>query len=127
MRILIVEDSSLARNMLRGEVKIHFPEAHFIAANNGQLGLDKYLELFNANQAPELVFLDQLMPEMDGIEAAKEILKINPKAYLVMVTANIQASTEKEALGIGVKHFLNKPIDRVRLAQVVSHFQNEHQ
>jgi len=109
MKILIIEDSSLARKMLRSSCMKFFTEASYTPAKDGAEGLRIFSEAMDSEPF-DLVFMDQLMPNMDGLESGREILKLKPEAYLVMVTANIQTSTKAEAEQIGFRQFANKPI-----------------
>jgi len=124
MKILIIEDSGLARKMVRSMCRRHFPDAKYVPAKDGLEGLTAYKAALE--EAPfDLVFVDQLMPNMDGLEAGQEILKLNPSAYLVMVTANIQASTKKEAEGIGFRQFVNKPISEEGMDQILAQWSKD--
>ena len=62
-------------------------------AENGLEAVRKYKEL-----KPDIVTMDITMPEMTGIEALKEIIKIDPKAKVVMLSAMEQESMVKEAI-----------------------------
>ncbi len=73
-------------------------------ALNGQLGLDKYKEL-----RPDVVTLDVTMPVMDGLETARNLMRMNPNAKIVMLSAMGDETLHNEARQIGIKHFLTKP------------------
>ena len=73
-------------------------------AENGAMAVEKYKEL-----NPDIVTLDITMPEMTGLEALKEIMKINPSAVVVMCSALGQESMVREAVVAGAKGFVVKP------------------
>ena len=75
---------------------------------------EKYKEL-----NPDLVIMDITMPEMDGIEAVKEIKKINPSAAVIMCSAMGQQSMVIEAIQSGAKDFIVKPFQADRIIEAV--------
>ena len=76
--------------------------------------VDKYKEL-----NPELVIMDITMPEMDGIQAVKEIKKINKNAKIVMCSAMGQQAMVIEAIQAGAKDFIVKPFQADRVVEAV--------
>ncbi len=115
MEFLLVDDSGLALNMLRSKIKIFYPDASFHFAKNGKEGVDLFSNFHALGKRFDLIFLDQLMPEMDGIDCAKEILSLAPKSYILMVTSNVQQSMQEEARQTGIFHFINKPATEEKL------------
>src|SRR5437773_1652226 len=81
-----------------------------LQAENGADAVRQY-----AQHHPDAVLLDITMPEMDGLEALKEIRKLDPSARVAMVTAMGQQAIVMEALRAGAKDFILKPFqpDRV--------------
>lgn len=70
-------------------------------------------------EKPDAVLLDITMPDMDGLQALKEIKKIDPEARVAMVTAMGQQSIVMEALKSGAKDFIVKPFDPDRVLAAV--------
>jgi two-component system chemotaxis response regulator CheY len=68
---------------------------------------------------PDLVTMDITMKEKDGLEAAREILKKNPDARIVMVTALGQEKMLMDSLALGVKDFVVKPFQPERIVSAV--------
>ncbi|MCR5210699.1 MAG: response regulator [Lachnospiraceae bacterium] len=104
-RILIVDDSRMSRQMLRNILE----KAGFKIvgeAENGRAGVEAYKEC-----KPDAVTLDITMPEMDGIEALEHIIKDDPGANAVMITAAGQQDKLIKALRIGAKRFISKPFN----------------
>jgi len=116
-RVLIVDDALFMRKVLSDILK---REGMEIAgeAENGQAAIDKFKEL-----KPDLVTLDVVMPkvgEIDGgISALKEIMKTDPNAKVVMVSAMGQHALVVEAIQAGAKDFIVKPFQQARVAQAL--------
>ena len=111
--ILVVDDASFMRMMIKD---ILSKNGFTIVgeAENGLKAVDKYKEL-----NPELVIMDITMPEMDGIEAVKEIKKINNNAKIVMCSAMGQQAMVIEAIQAGAKDFIVKPFQADRVVEAV--------
>ncbi len=110
-RILVVDDAAFMR--VRA-AKVLEDAGHEVAqAENGVEAVKKYSEW-----KPDAVLMDITMPEMDGLEALKEIKKIDAGARVAMVTAMGQQAIVMEALKSGAKDFVLKPFqpDRVMAA-----------
>jgi len=105
-KILIVDDSPIARKMLKSCLpKDQGYEFH--EAGNGLEGFEKYKEL-----KPDLTFMDLTMPVMTGYEAIVEIIKHDPNAMIIVVTADIQMKSIKTVLDSGAYMVLKKPLKR---------------
>ena len=115
-KILIVDDALFMRKML---VDIISREGLEVCgeAENGKDAIDKYQQL-----QPDLVTMDIVMPkidDIDGIRAVKEIMKINPQAKVVMVSAMGQHSLVVEAIQAGAKDFVTKPFQPSRVIEAL--------
>jgi len=112
-RILIVDDATFIRTMVKD---ILVPRGFEICgeAVNGNEAVAKYEEL-----EPDLVTMDITMKEMDGFEAAKEILGKHPDARIVMVTALGQEKMLLDSIKVGVKDFVVKPFKPERIISAV--------
>lgn len=66
------------------------------------------VSLYKKHQ-PDVIFLDVMMPVMNGIQALKEIKKENPKANVIMVTADNSTDTIKELQKLGATAIIIKP------------------
>lgn len=102
-KILIVDDSIISRRKLRAILET---AGHEIVgeAGDGEEALVKYEAL-----SPELVTMDITMPNVDGISVLKSIMKFDPMARVVMITALGKGATILEALNAGAKHYITKP------------------
>jgi len=113
-RVLIVDDAQFTRNMLKNIIsKIEQIEV-IGEASNGVEAISLYKKL-----NPDLVTMDLVMPEKGGIEATEEILKINSKALIVVVSALGQEALVLEAAKKGAKDFIQKPFKTEQIIEVM--------
>ena len=111
--ILIVDDAAFMRMMIK-DILVKNGYEVLGEAENGLKAVEKYKEL-----NPDLVIMDITMPEMDGIEAVKEIKKINQSAAVIMCSAMGQQSMVIEAIQSGAKDFIVKPFQADRIIEAV--------
>jgi len=112
-RVLIVDDAAFMRMMLKDIViKAGFEVAG--EAANGREAVEKYKEL-----KPDIVTMDITMPEMDGITAIKEIMKIDPNAKIIVCSAMGQQAMVIEAIKAGAKDFIVKPFQPSRVVEAL--------
>lgn len=116
IKILITDDSILARKQLKDIIStLGTPE--FLEATDGQAAIDLY-----KNNKPDLVFLDIVMPKKDGNAAIEEIIRMDPSATIIIASSVGTQSQLKLALEAGAKDFIQKPLDKEQVLQVVSRF-----
>ena len=111
-RILIVDDALFMRTMLRNI----FVESGFDVvgeAGSGVEAVEKFREL-----SPDLTTMDIVMPELNGIEALKRIVALDPRARVVMCSALGQESLIIEALDAGARDFIVKPFKPAKVVEV---------
>ncbi|BBJ27968.1 chemotaxis protein CheY [Athalassotoga saccharophila] len=113
-RVLIVDDAAFMRMLLKDIVtKAGYEVAG--EASNGKEAIEKYKEL-----NPDIVTMDITMPEMTGIEATKEIMKMDPNAKIIMCSAMGQQMMVVEAIQAGAKDFIVKPFQQSRVVEALS-------
>ena len=111
--ILVVDDAAFIRMMVKDVLsKNGFTIAG--EAENVAKAIEKYKEL-----NPDLVIMDITMPEVDGIQAVKEIKKINAAAKVIMCSAMGQQAMVIEAIQAGAKDFIVKPFQAERIVEAV--------
>ncbi len=112
-KILIVDDANFMRMIVKDTLA---PRGFEICgeAANGNEAVAKYQEM-----KPDLVTMDITMKEKDGLQAAKEILAVDPDARIVMVTALGQEKMLMDSMAIGVKDFVVKPFKSERIISAV--------
>lgn len=106
MRLMIVDDSNMIRTRISRVVQSGGLKGVVLAglARNGR----EAIRLARATR-PEVVTMDLTMPEMDGIECIQELLKIDPKINILVVSALSDKSTAIQALKLGARGFVAKP------------------
>ncbi len=107
-RIMVVDDASFMRMKCAKMLATNGYEV--LEASTGIEAVEKY-----RTGRPDAVLLDITMPDMDGLQALKEIRKMDPAARVAMVTAMGQQSVVMEALKAGAKDFVVKPFDASRV------------
>lgn len=117
LKILVVDDSKLARFSLIKSVKEIEPSADFFEAENGLVAIDIFKK-----ERPRVVFLDLTMPVMSGYEALNEIMKIDSDAQVIVVSADIQPEAKSKVISNGAKNIYSKPINSEKMLNI---FQND--
>jgi two-component system chemotaxis response regulator CheY len=112
-KLLIVDDAAFMRLSIKKMLEKHDYEVVAEAAN-GIEAIAKYKRF-----KPDLVTMDVTMPEMNGLDALKEIKEYDPKAKVIMVTAMGQESLIKEAVMNGASSFIVKPFKEDKLVNVL--------
>ena len=108
-RILIVDDAVFMRMKLRDILEKNGYEVAG-EAQNGQEALDKYKV-----EKPDLVTMDITMPDVDGLDGLKMIMKADPNAKVVMCSAMGQQGMVMDAIKSGAVDFIVKPFDTERV------------
>ncbi len=111
--ILVVDDAAFMRMMIKDVLTKNGYDV-LGEAENGQKGIDKFKEL-----NPDLVIMDITMPEVDGIQAVKEIKKIDSNAKIIMCSAMGQQAMVIDAIQAGAKDFIVKPFQADRVIEAV--------
>ena len=114
LTVLVSDDSILARKQLKDVIQKHTPEVTFIEASNGQEAIDRFRET-----KPDMVFLDIVMPEKDGIEATKGIMEIDDKADIIIVSSVGTKMQLKAAIEAGARDFIQKPMNPAQVESVL--------
>ncbi len=103
LRYLVVDDSVFARKNLQRILGMFGGEVAG-EAGDGRAAIEAYHRL-----QPDLVLMDVTMPDMEGIEAAEQIITSFPQARIVMVSSVGYQENITEALRKGALHFVQKP------------------
>ncbi|MFW9780969.1 MAG: response regulator [Candidatus Heimdallarchaeota archaeon] len=102
--ILVVDDAKFVRNRLKKIIKnMDFAEV-IGEATNGEDAVSLYKDL-----KPDLVTMDLVMPEYDGLQAIENIMKFDKSASIVVISAMGQELSILEATEKGAKDYIKKP------------------
>jgi two-component system chemotaxis response regulator CheY len=112
-RVLIVDDAVVMRMMIKGILNKNGYEV-VGEAQNGIEAVEKYRAL-----TPDLVTMDMVMPEMDGIAAVKQIVATDPNARIIMCTSMGQQALVVEAIQAGAKSFITKPFQPPKIIETI--------
>jgi len=113
IKVLFADDSSFMRNILKN---IILKEPYVLAgeASSGKEALELYQKT-----KPDLVTMDIVMPEMDGIEAVRQIRSLDPEAKIIMVSAMGQQVMVIDAIQAGARDFIIKPFQPPRVLEAL--------
>ena len=118
---MVVEDDEVANKTLSNSLDNYF-RTIFSAAN-----AEEALTLFRKRR-PQVVFIDIIMPGIDGLELAERLLEKNKDQIIIMISASDQQEHIEHALKLGVTDFISKPfgLDKLHrvLLKVVSLYDN---
>ena len=111
-KVMIVDDTPFMRAVLRSIIE----SAGYVVveAGNGEEAVSIYMK-----ENPDVVTMDIVMPEVDGIEAARIILEFDPSAKIIMVSAVDSRDSLKEAIKIGVSDFIIKPFEADEVVEAI--------
>ena len=118
--VLIVDDAVFMRMKLRQILEDNSYKV-IAEAQNGIEAIEKYKAI-----KPDIIIMDIVMPEMDGIEALKRIKKLDPGANIIMCSAMGQISIVMGAIREGAVDFIVKPFERKRLLEALNNVEISH-
>ena len=111
-RILIVDDSSLARR--RARTILEGGGYEVIEAEDGMSAIERYFV-----EKPDVVMLDLVMKGMYGLDVLAQLRQIDPNARVIVVSADVQTSSHQMAEDGGAAGFLVKPLDETEALTLV--------
>jgi len=112
VRAVVIDDEKNTTELMKDLLEMHNLQVLGIGYNGNHA-----LRLVATNK-PDVVFLDVKMPEMDGIDALKEIKKNYPKTKVIMVTGEKSDELKKLLEEIGADAVIFKPFEMQKLLQV---------
>lgn len=115
--ILVIEDDDFTARLVRNALK---EQAGIHRAAEAVPALSAY-----ASIAPDLVFLDINLPGISGHDLLEKILKHDPDAYVVMLSANADQANILHAMQCGAKGFVGKPFTKEKLLQYMRKMQKD--
>lgn len=119
MRVLIVDDSTYIRSSLKSLLT---SQGYDVVgeAKNGEMAIDLALEL-----KPDVITLDNILPDMTGLDILKALNINDFKASVIMISAVGQQSAIVDAKNNGARHYLVKPYDESELIGILKELDEE--
>ena len=111
--VLVCDDAIFMRTMIT-DILTQAGYEVIGEAESGAQAVERYREL-----RPNMVTMDIVMPDMGGIDAVREIIKIDPEARILMCSAMGQQALVVEAIQAGAKDFVVKPFQPSRVLEAV--------
>ncbi len=112
-RVLVVDDELLFRLMMKQLLRSTTYEV-VAEAGDGQQAVAQFRE-----QRPDLVIMDVMMPDMDGVTAVHQILEIDANARIVMCSAVGAQRVLLDALQAGARDYVMKPFSRQKVLEAL--------
>lgn len=119
-RVLIVDDSPFIHKAITRALNSESYEICGIGVD-GKQGVELY-----AKEKPDVVTMDITMPILDGLGAAREIIKVNPQARIIMLSAMGDEELMKSARETGIRLFLQKPFKSDELVKAIHQVMGEN-
>jgi two-component system response regulator AtoC len=117
LNVLIVDDEDELRKSVASVLKKTLTEFEFniSEASNGKIATQLI-----GDQSFDLILMDVRMPEMNGLEALKIIMKENPKTFVVLMTAHSNLNDAVEAIKSGAFDYIEKPVQPEHLTKMIN-------
>ncbi len=112
LRVLYVEDEIITRSKTVNEIKNQIGKLY--TAKDGKDGIEK----FNKYK-PDVLVTDLIMPDMSGIELAREIRNAGSNCSIIITTSLNDTKTILESVDVGIEKYIIKPIDSEELVQTL--------
>jgi len=113
IKVLVCDDSSLIRKKLKD--LLMSMDCEVFEGVNGNEGVDMYKQI-----QPDVVFMDIVMPESDGLEALAQIKSYEPNAKVIMLSSIGTSSKLVQALKHGAMDFIQKPYTVEQISKVIT-------
>ena len=115
-KVLVVDDSIFVTKQI-GQILTSEGYEVVATAADGLEGVEKYKAM---GSSVDLVTMDITMPKMDGIEALEKIMTFDKNAKVVMISALGKEDLVKQALLLGAKNYIVKPLDRKKVLERIA-------
>jgi two-component system chemotaxis response regulator CheY len=123
-RVMIVDDAAYMREMLEEIIETYDASERYEivgVAADGEEAIAKYRELMDAGQRPDVVTLDIVMPNMDGVVVIDELKKCDPDVKILAISALGSPDTIDRVMQAGAKDFIIKPFSVDSLMDAIRH------
>ncbi len=112
LRVLLVEDEDKLASLLKNAIGDSFYS--FTLAKDGKDGLEKFVSL-----SPDIIITDIMMPNLTGLEMAREIRKVDENIPIIILSAFSESDKFLDAIDIGVVKYFIKPFDPEELLEYI--------
>ena len=119
MKVLLVDDSRAARMLISSLIKSYDDQTLLLEAENGKIAVETH-----NREHPDITFLDLTMPVMDGYEALGEIIKHDPSAVIVIITADFQPRAIQKCMDMGAYKVIQKLPEKKIITDLMREIQN---
>jgi CheY-like chemotaxis protein len=117
VKILLAEDNTTNRALIRTAISMFSKDIQIIEAENGKVAYEMYLK-----HKPNLIFMDIVMPEMDGYITCAMIRQRGRSIPIIAMTAKVLEGDREECLKAGMDDYLSKPISLPELRSTLEKY-----
>jgi|LGVF01.1.fsa_nt_gb CheY-like chemotaxis protein len=117
--VLVADDEPNICELMEMYIGVAYDDIKTHTVANGKIAVEMYAQLACEGMRPDLVLMDIRMPVMDGIEATRRILEVDPDAKIYMVTAYYEQDLIEGAMNAGAKGVINKIREFKKIAKTV--------
>ncbi len=116
LKVLIVDDEAELRKTVAHVLQSSVPEFEFVIeeTDNGRDALIKA-----SSHSYDLILMDVRMPEMDGLEALEKIKQVDPKVFVLIMTAHANLEDAVQAIKVGAYDYVEKPVQPEKLIEMI--------
>src|SRR5690349_4570708 len=111
--ILVVDDEPSIRKVLQTLLEVDGYKVETVASGK------EALERVGSGERPDMVILDVLMPELDGIETLRQLMQLDRTLSVIMLSCSNEVTTVVEAIRLGAMDYLTKPFEKAELDAAV--------
>jgi len=115
--MLVVDDEEAIQELI--QIYLSEMDVKIYPALTGEEGLEKYAELMNEGNAPDLVIMNLKLPGMDGVETTKRIMKMDPSALVYGFTASFNTGWAEELKQAGAKDVIPRTVGFAAFRDIV--------
>ena len=112
LKVLLVEDEVKLAQLLYKAIGDNF--ASFYIEYNGKDGFNRFIQI-----SPDIVITDIMMPDITGLQMAKELKQINPNVHIIILSAFSETEKLLSAIDIGIAKYFIKPFDPDELMEYI--------
>jgi two-component system invasion response regulator UvrY len=104
IKVIIVDDHALFRTVMKNSFKSDFPDIEIVGEADSSKALFDILDF----QTADLVLLDIIMPDMNGVEIAQKLRRCHPKIKILVISSENSSETIKTLVNLGIEGFISK-------------------